>query len=208
MYKRQAYFILVNAVAAWTAFDRMNKEYLCFWEFFIMGQFNKYAYFPLMTLGQQFNPYVDNVKVCRWTAIVKYNVEKRQARGHALRKAKSMKEHIGLLRDEVKDKSSSVHREKFFVDMAEAPDGAADARMVGDEGNEHLCIHHLDAIVAHHEMGDQHHDDDVELPPSMFSGSGSGNANAAAATAVGGGVAAVVAAGLAGGAPVDALCRV
>ena len=200
-----AYFILVNAVAAWTAFDRMNKEYLCFWEFFIMGQFNKYAYFPLMTLGQQFNPYVDNVKVCRWTAIGKYNVEKRQARGHALRKAKSMKEHIGLLRDEVKDKSSSVHREKFFVDMAEAPDGAADARMVGDEGNEHLCIHHLDAIVAHHEMGDQHHDDDVELPPSMFSGSG--NANTAAAAGVGG-VAAVVAAGLAGGAPVDALCRV
>ena len=76
---------------------------------------------------------------------------------------------------------------------------------VGDEGNEHLCIHHLDAIVAHHEMGDQHHDDDVELPPSMFSGSG--NANTAAAAGVGG-VAAVVAAGLAGGAPVDALCRV
>ena len=119
-----------------------------------------------------------------------------------------MKEHIGLLRDEVKDKSSSVHKEKFFVAMAEAPDGAEDARMVGDEGNEHLCIHHLDAIVAHHEMGDRHHDDDVELPPSMFSGTGSGNANAAAATAVGGGVAAVVAAGLAGGAPVDALCRV
>ena len=47
-----------------------------------MGLFNKYAYFPLMTLGQQFNPYVDNVKVCRWTAIGKYNVEKRQARGH------------------------------------------------------------------------------------------------------------------------------
>ena len=82
---------------------------------------------------------------------------------------------------------------------------ADDARMVGDEGNEHLCIHHLDAIVAHHEMGDQHHDDDVELPPSMFSGSG--NANTAAAAGVGG-VAAVVAAGLAGGAPVDALCRV
>ena len=82
--------------------------------------------------------------------------------------------------------------------------------MVGDEGNEHLCIHHLDAIVAHHEMGDRHHDDDVELPPSMFSGSGSGSgtSNQAAAAAVGGGVAAVVAAGLAGGAPVDALCRV
>ena len=117
-----------------------------------------------------------------------------------------MKEHIGLLRDEVKDKSSSVHKEKFFVAMAEAPDGAEDARMVGDEGNEHLCIHHLDAIVAHHEMGDQHHDDDVELPPSMFSGS-KWNSNQAAAAAVGGGVAAVVAAGLAGGAPVDALCR-
>ena len=53
-----------------------------------------------------------------------------------------MKEHIGLLRDEVKDKSSPVHKEKFFVAMAEAPDGAEDARMVGDEGNEHLCIHH------------------------------------------------------------------
>ena len=119
-----------------------------------------------------------------------------------------MKEHIGLLRDEVKDKSSSVHKEKFFVAMAEAPDGAEDARMVGDEGNEHLCIHHLDAIVAHHEMGDRHHDDDVELPPSILSGSG--NSNQATAVAVGGGVTAVVVGALAGGAgaPVDALCRV
>ena len=54
-----------------------------------------------------------------------------------------MKEHIGLLRDEVKDRAVGA-QEKFFVAMAEAPDGAEDARMVGDEGNNYLCIHHLE----------------------------------------------------------------
>jgi len=209
-----AYFILVNAAAAWSAFDRMNSEYQCFFEFFIMGQFNKYAYFPLMIFVQQFNPYVHSVSVCRWTGIGKYNVEKRHARSHALRKAKSMREHIGLLRDEVKDVSSSLHKNTFFVDQADRSESAMDldirgARRVRYEGGDEMeAMHHLDAIVAHHEDGDTHTDHEVDLPPSLFSGSGAGSA--AAAGVIGGGVAAGVAAALAGGGGAldGALCRV
>mmetsp|Transcript_16218 Transcript_16218/g.48383 ORF Transcript_16218/g.48383 Transcript_16218/m.48383 type:complete len:151 (-) Transcript_16218:20-472(-) len=124
----------------------------CFYALFIIGRFNHYAIFPLMTALQPFNPYFNNAKLAKYTAIGKYNVEKRQAKRHALRKASSMREHISLLKQEAADDGSSLLREP------ERHLAAVSARSLAAAPDEHhtpeTALIHLDSIVAQQTGGD------------------------------------------------------
>ena len=74
---------------------------------------------PVAMILQPFNPYVSDPNVCKYTGVGRYNVERKNARRHALKKHESMKDHIGLLAKEVGDAASPVNTErahKFFKD--------------------------------------------------------------------------------------------
>ena len=110
---------------------------------------NHYVLSPVMMVLQPFNPLFRSKPLSKVGDIGRYNVEKEAAKRHALKKAKSMKEHIGLLRLEAEDTASALHtepRHSFFRRQAtEKPKPP-----LKPHHSESMLIH-LDSIVAHHE---------------------------------------------------------
>lgn len=139
------------------------------------GRARRYLVFPVLSFFQQFNPYVQSQTLGKFTAIGKYNLEKSAAKRHALRKARSMREHIGLLKDEIKDVHKAKHLTTFFKTQAQSSNRSQARNLRDDNPTAEETLIHVDAIVAHHEGADSLlvGNEEPEFTPPIF---GSGRA--------------------------------
>lgn len=153
---------------------KAGNESGCFLLIFAFSRLNHYVLVPVAMILQPFNPYVNDPNVCKYTGVGRYNVERKNARRHALKKHESMKDHIGLLAKEVGDAASPVNTErahKFFKDSMRA--GKAKPSFVRHPDDSHegeAMLVHLDAVVAHHEGGDHFLPDAGDVPDEQPSG--------------------------------------